>query len=332
MLDARTLSRKALALLEALGCDPTPQAYAVAFAHAADPEGKVAGAVTASVTRHGRLRAAEVARIHDSHLDGARSAFADTAGSFDQRLGEALDMVGESVARTGEAAERLAAANSIEQAGEVLSQAALDQGDLARRLKEKSDELDAMRRRYQETLEETRRDPLTGLANRRAYDQGIADAVAEAGPGRPLSLLVADIDHFKAVNDGYGHAVGDEVIRLVGKTIRGAVRATDLVARIGGEEFAILLPNADRADAMAVGERIRSTIERYRRLAPMAGELLGRKVTISVGVVEAEPGEGSASLYARADACLYAAKRGGRNRVVDRLSPDDGGQGAQPRD
>lgn len=330
MQDARTTSRKALALLDAMSCEPTPRAYALAYALASAPDGPIASEVASSVTRAGRLRPSDVDRIHDALVDTSRATFVDTADRLDRHLGETLELVGAGAERSGIAARRLAAAGDRTQAGAVLREAAEDQGELMRRLQDKSDELDAMRRRYQESLEEARRDPLTGLANRRAYDERLSEAVDGAGPGRPLSMLIADIDHFKAVNDAYGHSVGDEVIRLVGKTIRAAIRTSDLAARIGGEEFAVVLPGADGAAAVEVAERIREAIARYRRLAAPPGEALGRKITVSIGVAEAGPGETGPSLYARADACLYAAKRSGRNRVVDGLSRDALPEPGQP--
>lgn len=163
------------------------------------------------------------------------------------------------------------------------------------------------------------RDPLTGLANRRAFDAALArEADRVARSGEAALLLVLDIDHFKRVNDSYGHAAGDEVLKRVAATLVDCVRPMDLVARLGGEEFAIVLPNCPAAFGETVAERIRRRIERSAvDVAP--GLRLG--VTVSVGGafapqwVRSTPG----LWVERADQQLYKAKALGRNLV--RLEP-----------
>lgn len=150
-------------------------------------------------------------------------------------------------------------------------------------------------------------DGLTGLANRRHFDAELARLLAEASAeARPLSLLFADVDHFKAYNDDRGHQAGDDVLRAVARLLREAVAPTVLVARYGGEEFALVAAGLDAAAAGQLAERIRAAVA-----AAMAG------VTISIGIAT-RPGEGVESaeaLIARADAALYRAKHRGRNRV-----------------
>jgi len=325
MADAKTISGKALALLETLGCAPTPMAYAVAYAYVEDPEGPVARDVMGEVARRRGLRAAAVERVHASHLAPAAPDLG-TAARIGRRLDEAIGLMGASVASTQEATDRIAAAADAGAVGRILQDVIATQEDLHQNLKAKNDELDLLRQRYEKTLEESRRDPLTGLANRRAFDERLAEAIREAEEsGRPLSLLVGDIDHFKGINDAYGHHTGDQIIKLIGKTLRAAVRADDMAARLGGEEYAVILPGAELDRAAEVAERVRDTVDRFRRLAT-ASDGSQRKVTLSLGVAEAAPGDDATSLYVRADGCLYAAKRAGRNRVVTeaalRADPD----------
>jgi diguanylate cyclase len=333
MPDAKTISTKALALLGTLGCEPTPMAYAVAYAYVEDPEGPVAREVMREVARCKRLRASEVARLHASHIQPGDPGIEAASAALGRHIGEAIDLVGESVASSREASDRLDALAPHESGAAALVLRAMTeaQGGLLARLQQKNDELDALRRRYEETLEETRRDPLTGLANRRAFDERLALAMRDAAEGvRPVSLLLGDIDLFKGINDAYGHGVGDQVIKLIGKTMRSAIRPGDTSARLGGEEYGVILPGADLARAGIVAERIRETVAGFRRLASAShGE--GRKVTLSIGVAEAAPGDDPGSLYERADACLYAAKRAGRNRVVtEEALPDPGPRGPVP--
>ncbi|WP_440997012.1 diguanylate cyclase [Arhodomonas sp. SL1] len=149
----------------------------------------------------------------------------------------------------------------------------------------------------------------TGLANRRAADRFLNQEVAAARRyRRPLSVLSLDIDHFKKVNDAYGHGTGDAVIEGVARRLEASVREPDLVARWGGEEFLIVAPEIPLDDAKRMAERCRRAIEEQ----PVAGV----EVTVTIGVAELQPGEGIDAMLSRADAMLYEGKRTGRNRVV----------------
>jgi len=160
-------------------------------------------------------------------------------------------------------------------------------------------------------------DPLTGLANRRAFDQRLAEEVSRAARHHmPLALLVIDIDHFKPFNDRYGHPAGDACLRRVAAALREcAGRPIDLVARLGGEEFAVLLPHQGGADALQVAERCLRAVDALA-IAHM-GSPVAPHVTVSVGVAQSiTPAQDGAALLAAADAALYLAKRQGRRRVV----------------
>ena len=159
-------------------------------------------------------------------------------------------------------------------------------------------------------------DPLTGIGNRKYFDRAVADAVALAiSEGEPLSLLMFDIDHFKSFNDNYGHLTGDQVLRLVAMSLKQTIKGQDITARYGGEEFAVVLPNTALRQALAVADHIRRAVMAKELKKKSTGEILGR-VTISVGVSMLRRGDTPDSLIERADACLYAAKRNGRNRVI----------------
>lgn len=169
-------------------------------------------------------------------------------------------------------------------------------------------------RRQMETAELlARTDALTGLANRRAFDEVAQLEIQRAQRyGTPLTLVMTDIDHFKAINDSHGHDAGDYVLQHFAHILAASVRTIDLVGRWGGEEFAILMPGTDLAEAAQVAERIRKQVERSEpRLA--AGVC---RYTASFGVAAFRPDMPTlASLFGRADLALYRAKRGGRNRV-----------------
>ncbi|MBO0902827.1 sensor domain-containing diguanylate cyclase [Jiella sonneratiae] len=165
-------------------------------------------------------------------------------------------------------------------------------------------------------------DPLTGVSNRRGFDLALAAAMSEHGSagGGPIALLLLDVDHFKAFNDTFGHQIGDRCLRTIAETIERVVQGPEsLVARYGGEEFAVLLPNCSESEAARIAEVVRAEVQKL--CIEHAGNPGWCVVTVSTGVATlGQAGDGSAggsALVAAADAALYAAKRQGRNRVID---------------
>ena len=156
----------------------------------------------------------------------------------------------------------------------------------------------------------SRTDELTNLPNRRALDERMADELHRSNRnGRPLALLMVDLDDFKAVNDTHTHVVGDAVLKCAAEALLGVTRDVDTCARIGGEEFVVLLPETDAAGATHVAEKIVAAIHE------VAKRDVGVDITASVGIATLAPGETAEALVARADAMLYRAKRSGKNRV-----------------
>lgn len=187
-------------------------------------------------------------------------------------------------------------------------------------LDESRREIDRLRQEVRRAREESWLDGLTGLANRRRFDQVLAASLAEGGePATGLCLLLADIDHFKKINDTFGHLFGDKVLRTVAGILRDNVKGRDLAARYGGEEFAIILPQTPLSGARHVAENIRQRVAaaRIRRIG--SDEVVGN-ITLSIGIACRLPGESDEALIARADAALYEAKQNGRNRVC--LAPN----------
>jgi len=179
---------------------------------------------------------------------------------------------------------------------------------------EKKQLKDANQRLVRELESLSRRDALTGALNRRSFDEALAQEVARARRhDQPLGVVMLDIDHFKGVNDAYGHPGGDEVLRAFANTVKGCLREGDTLFRYGGEEFAVLLPHADGEGALIAAQRIVAAVAG----APVRvdGKIL--RVTTSAGVacLGAKDASGEA-LVARADRALYDAKRGGRNQAA----------------
>jgi diguanylate cyclase (GGDEF)-like protein len=156
----------------------------------------------------------------------------------------------------------------------------------------------------------SRHDALTGLPNRRAFDAFIHESFNLAQRyRRPLSLLSIDVDHFKAYNDTFGHPAGDEVLKAIAGAFAAVARETDLVARVGGDEFAVVMPETDGAGALSLAERIRLEVASLHHLA--------RPVSVSVGVATLSRRTATAAALARrCDRALYSAKRAGRNCVA----------------
>ena len=179
-----------------------------------------------------------------------------------------------------------------------------------RRLREQNEALRVARARIEEL---SRRDPLTGLTNRRWLDEVLLLEVERARRyGAPLSVVMVDLDHFKAVNDSHGHTVGDQVLRGAAEALSGAARITDVVGRYGGEEFLLVLPNTELDEAVRMAERLRLAV----RAMPVS--FRDEPVTGSFGVAAWAPDDSAAGLVERADEALYEAKRGGRDRVAAR--------------
>ncbi|EJM01435.1 diguanylate cyclase (GGDEF) domain-containing protein [Pseudomonas sp. GM102] len=166
---------------------------------------------------------------------------------------------------------------------------------------------------YRAATQSALRDPLTDTGNRIAMDQTLEREIEMSRRhSQPLSLLMLDIDHFKQINDTYGHSAGDEVLKAVAASIKNQLRNVDMVFRFGGEEFLILLSNTSREAAAMIGERLRFAAQAQDYEAE--GKVI--ELTVSIGCSTLLPGESAESLLRRADSALYVAKREGRNRLA----------------
>jgi len=166
-----------------------------------------------------------------------------------------------------------------------------------------------LEREHQELEQESATDVLTSLGNRRAFEERLATELAKGSVnGGVTGLMILDVDFFKRYNDSFGHPAGDQVLKLLAGLMKQACRSYDFPARVGGEEFAVVLPGTTRESAFVVAERLRRSVQ--RAVWP------NRPVTISIGVALAAKGESASSLLERADVALYHSKRDGRNRVT----------------
>lgn len=187
---------------------------------------------------------------------------------------------------------------------------------LEARLRESGREIEILREELELVRVEASTDALTGIANRKVFESQLSELSAQADTGGgPLSVIICDIDFFKRINDSFGHQTGDQVIRFVASVMDQAKPEGGMVARIGGEEFAMLAPNTSRKAALVIAEKIRVIVESKRLVRRSTNLDLGQ-ITVSLGVAQRQMFEQTTAHFERADTALYTSKRNGRNRVT----------------
>jgi diguanylate cyclase len=180
----------------------------------------------------------------------------------------------------------------------------------------KSDDMDKLKQELEQVRKQASTDALTGLYNRTTFFDSLEAVDTESNPlSKPYCVAMIDIDHFKRVNDTFGHLVGDKVIRFVADSLRQSTKGRDCAARYGGEEYALMLPETHLENAVILCDKIREHIAKTNLVRSGTKESLGQ-ITISAGVAQKRSGEGRMDLLARADKALYQSKERGRNRVT----------------
>jgi diguanylate cyclase len=328
----------ALGQIRSLRQNATPRNYEIWYVYATGYNPPLNKIINETLARSGKLTEADLEQIYESYLsqikttDRIDKVGAQVVGEIDDVmtiLGEALGMSSSYDATLNGASQKLSGAQTLEQVVsivETLAKSTCQMRDtnkvLEERLAMSKTEISSLQHSLEAIRAESLTDPLTGLGNRKYFDRMIETAVqASLAGNEPLSLLMFDIDHFKSFNDSYGHLTGDQVLRLVGLSLRQLMKGQDITARYGGEEFAVVLPNTALRQALTVADQLRRTVMAKELKKKSTGEILGR-VTISVGVSLLRPDDDTDALIERADACLYAAKRAGRNRVICEIDPE----------
>ncbi len=328
----------ALGQIRSLRQTAIPRNYEIWYIYATGYNAPLNKIINETLARHGRLSEADLDQIYETYLshlkttDRIDKVGARVIGEIDdvmQLLGDALGMSATYDASLHGASEKLSAAETRDQVKAVVETLVKSTREmretnkaLEARLTLSKNEISNLQQSLEAIRAESLTDPLTGLGNRKYFDRMIEMAVQSAlANGEPLSLLMFDIDHFKSFNDSYGHLTGDQVLRLVGMSLKQTIKGQDITARYGGEEFAVVLPNTALRQALTVADHILRAVMAKELKKKSTGEILGR-VTISVGVSMLKPGDDTDALIERADGCLYAAKRNGRNRVVCEVDPE----------
>jgi diguanylate cyclase len=328
----------ALGQIRSLKQTAIPRNYEIWYVYATGYNAPLNKIINETLARNGKLTEADLEQIYDTYLshikttDRIDKVGARVIGEIDDVvdvLSEALGMTSSYDASLSGAAKELSLAKKADQLQSIIASLLRSTSDMRETNKTLEDRLILAKSEIsnlQQSLEairaESLTDPLTGLGNRKYFDRMIGMAVQSAlASGEPLSLLLFDIDHFKSFNDSYGHLTGDQVLRLVGLSLKQTIKGQDITARYGGEEFAVVLPNTALRQALTVADHIRRAVMAKELKKKSTGEILGR-VTISVGVSMLKQGDDTDTLIDRADACLYAAKRNGRNRVICEVDPE----------
>jgi diguanylate cyclase len=336
----RTLAFAEVALgqIKSLRQTAVPRNYEIWYVYAAGFNSPLNKIINETLARNGKLTEADLEQIYETYIsqikttDRIDKVGARAIGEIDDVMTLISDALGMSASyddNLSGATQRLAVARNRDQVKAIVETLVKSTREMRETNKALEDRLTLSKAEIgnlQQSLEAIRTenltDPLTGLGNRKYFDRSIETAVQNAlATGEPLSLLMFDIDHFKSFNDSYGHLTGDQVLRLVGMSLKQTIKGQDITARYGGEEFAVVLPNTAIRQALTVADHIRRAVMAKELKKKSTGEILGR-VTISVGVSMLRPDDDTDSLIDRADACLYIAKRNGRNRVVCEVDPE----------
>lgn len=324
---SRELTVKTLEKIDELGLKSSPEFYELWYRYF-DGDPVICRAIDGY---NGEFSEAICQKIYNKYLstgehDEAVLKVSDKVQHSITELANILKSVNTQTSEYGQAledvSESIGKAKTVADLGDIVSDILEDTRKMVERnhrlelqLVTSSNQVTEMRQYLETVKKEATTDGLTGVSNRKAFDKAIADMTAAAeSEKKPLVLMMVDIDHFKKFNDTYGHQTGDQVLRLVARTLVGNVKGKDMAARFGGEEFAILLPETPMEAGLKVAEMLRASVEDRVLVNKTSQQNLG-KITISVGVALYKNGEGMGALIGRADGALYAAKNAGRNRV-----------------
>lgn len=328
----QALAKTALALMSECEVIPTPENFELFYAYASGENVAITRAIGDVMAARKPITADFLQDLRARHLASARAAKAmdnvgsgmvdtlagvigklEAAGKGAVDYGKALSAASGELGDSQSPADLRKLVNRLMTATSEMEQRAKS---LETELQRSSEQVNELKGKLDDVRKESLTDPLTGAANRKAFDNALAEALSAAQEsGEPVSLLMCDIDHFKKFNDSWGHQTGDQVLRLVASCLSDNVKGKDTAARYGGEEFVVILRNTPLAGAVRVADQIRTTVESKKLIKKSTGDILGT-ITISIGVSQFANGENADTLIRRADACLYGAKHAGRNLVV----------------
>ena len=322
---------RALSAIKQLQVSAIPQNYELLYAFITANDKELCDALRSALETHSCLTDEIAAAIYKKYLDkkNISEQVGKVGSEVSQEMSDIMGVIEAASERTGDYGESLKGVNAklsgiespqqlktvLGELFETTNDMAEYNEDLERRLANSKKKIDDLQMSLELTRLESFIDELTGLNNRKRFDQTLDLEISEAREsGDPLCLLMIDIDHFKAFNDSFGHQTGDKVLRLVAQTLKINIKGRDCAARFGGEEFTILLPKTKLFHAITVANQIREAVKNKQLVKKSTGECLGR-VTLSIGISAYRKDESIPEFIERADVCLYAAKEAGRDNV-----------------
>ncbi len=337
--ETQLLAEAAMKAMSANDVPPTPQNYAIWYTYVAQTNPELMRGIDAIIAQRLPFTeelSAELTRRYfsDSNIpikvfetggrlqvviDQVRRFLGDQAGDIGN-FGQTLDSFSSAIGNSQPAPKMSALIADLIQETQAM---AGRNHSLENRLGKIAGEVSELRENLETVQREALTDALTGIPNRKFFDARLREAVREAVRNKePMSLLLCDIDHFKRFNDTYGHQIGDQVLKLVARSLSDSVKGRDTPARIGGEEFSIILPRTNLQQAVIVANQIRTAIARRKIIDKTTQDNYG-DLTLSFGAAEYRPDEAISDLIRRSDSALYHAKRAGRNRVSTELEISD---------
>jgi diguanylate cyclase len=334
---ANVWATKALETLKGYDLSPTPDNFAVFYAYFGGKNPNLTMALDALLSEFGTLSQQQCDELFQAHLslEAEHKVLDTTATSIEDEIKRVMSALGQTASGAQAYNQTLNTFSgtlqtnvSLDEVRAAVARVASETRVMAEQnqrlhnqLSQSTQQLTEMRFSLDQVRKDSMLDPLTEVGNRKYFDTELARAMAEACETRaPLSLLMIDIDFFKKFNDTYGHLIGDQVLRLVARTLIENLKGRDIIARYGGEEFVILLPNTEVVDAEKVANQLRNSLATKQVKRKRTNETLGI-VTVSLGATSFVASDDADSFIARADAALYDAKQTGRNKVMCRL-PD----------
>lgn len=330
--DAGRWHREALDFLCRFNIPVVPICYHVAYEYTSQRHAELTRLIDAQLKKSGQLDSHFLLHLFESHCldDGDGNKLDQHLADLHDLLFKVLEGVTKSSSQTSLFNETLQQQSNALDANpgvddlrgiaNTLLQATTQAIDDNRMLHEQLQSVEQQSQSLQSEVEKLRdeisKDALTGLFNRRALNKRIDELLESySDEATPFSVLMLDIDHFKRINDSFGHVIGDEVIRRIGLIMRSQMRDLDFPARYGGEEFTMLLPETEISRAMDIAQSIHESVAKLILVKRSTKERLP-SVTISVGAASVRQGDSPESLLERADQALYQAKETGRNRIV----------------
>ena len=328
-----TVTAKVVQLSEQLLCPLYPNSYEVLYSYCAGTNTKLKEMTDRLIAANDHLTEEHIESIHketvapEKKLDEIQL---DAGKDISAELQEMSAFVDEYMAANSDyesslnqSATNLSTVNSQDGLRDLISTLMTENqnmrnqtSELSKSLENSKEKISDLQTRLTDAIEESMKDALTELGNRRWLERGMSEVLETADlTTEEHCVVLIDLDHFKSINDNFGHLVGDKVLRFLGKLLSQNVKGSDTAARYGGEEFAILLRDCKLADAVKLMDVIRTKLESSKMVLSNSKKQIGA-VTASFGVTKIVPGDDAEAIFGRADAHLYAAKENGRNQVI----------------